>query len=145
MDRRDGAVMHEGSVETEKRIAAWRALREAKAVMEEMIAEAVRMSDTLPGYNKLKKWLPAIAAAEKDIGNVIADLDPLARVMEIRQIAAKLRHWVNVRRMRSLLSLSVQTVCSWTPNPRGSSGAPPAGSPSLKAACSAFWLMCVIN
>lgn len=86
-----GRRMHEGSVDTEKRIAAWRALREAKAVMEEMIAEAVRMSDTLPVYDKLKKWLPAIAAAEKDVGNVITDLDPLARVMEIRQIAAKLR------------------------------------------------------
>ena len=83
--------MHEGSIETEKRIAAWRALREAKAAMEEMIADAVRMSHTRPLYDKLMKWLPIIEAAEKDVGNVIADLDPLAHVMEIRQIAAKLR------------------------------------------------------
>jgi hypothetical protein len=85
------ARMHEGSVEPEKRIAAWRALREAKAAMEEMIADAVRMSDTRPMYDKFKKWLPVIAAAEKDVGNVIGDLDPLEHVMELRQVAAKLR------------------------------------------------------
>jgi hypothetical protein len=83
--------MHEGCVDTEKRIAAWRALREAKAAMEEMMTDSVRMNDTSPLYDKLKKWMPVIAAAEKDVGNVTADLDPLARVMEIRQIAAKLR------------------------------------------------------
>jgi hypothetical protein len=83
--------MHEGSVETEKRIAAWRSLREAKAAMEEIIADAVRMNDTRPMYDKLKRWLPAIAAAEKDVGNVIADLDPLQHVMGLRQVAAKLR------------------------------------------------------
>jgi hypothetical protein len=83
--------MHEGSVETEKRIAAWRALREAKAALEEIIADAVRMSDTRPVYNKIKKWLPVVAAAEKDVGNVIGDLDPLAHVMAVRQVAAKLR------------------------------------------------------
>jgi hypothetical protein len=83
--------MHEGSVDTEKRIAAWRALREARTATEEMIAEAVRMNDTRPMYDKLKKWLPAIVAAENDVGNVIADLDALQRVMDIRQVAAKLR------------------------------------------------------
>lgn len=83
--------MHEGSVETEMRIAAWRALREAKAAMEEMIADAVGMNDTRPMYDKLKRWLPVIAAAEKDVGNVIADLDPLQHVNGLRQVAAKLR------------------------------------------------------
>jgi hypothetical protein len=83
--------MHEGSVETEKRIAAWRALREAKAAMEEMMADTVGMNDTRPMYDKLKKWLPVIAAAEKDVGNVISDLDPLQHVIGLRHVAAKLR------------------------------------------------------
>jgi hypothetical protein len=83
--------MHEGSVEIGKRIAAWRALREAKEAMEGLIADAVRMKDTRPMYDKLKKWLLVVTAAEKEVGNVTADLDPLAHVMEMRQIAAKLR------------------------------------------------------
>lgn len=53
--------------------------------------DAVRMNDTRPLYDKLKKWTPVIAAAERNVGDITAELDPLAHLMEIRQIAAKLR------------------------------------------------------
>jgi hypothetical protein len=83
--------MQEDSIDPEKRVTAWRALREARQDMEGMIDDAVRTNDTRPMYDKLKKWLLIIAAAEKDVGNLIGDLDPLPHVMEIRQIVAKLR------------------------------------------------------
>jgi hypothetical protein len=83
--------MQEDSIDPEKRVTAWRALREARQDMEGMIDDAVRMNDTRPMYDKLKKWLLVITAAEKDVGNLIGDLEPLPHVMEIRQIVAKLR------------------------------------------------------
>jgi hypothetical protein len=83
--------MHEPPDETATRVAAWRVLREAREAIEEMIGEAVRTNDTRPMYDKLKRWLPIVLAAERDVGNVIGELDPAAHVMETRQIAAKLR------------------------------------------------------
>ena len=83
--------MHEGSVEPEKRIAAWRALREAKAAMEELIADAVRMNDTRPMYEKLKKWLGTVGDAEKEVGNLISDEEPFTHLLELRRIAVQLR------------------------------------------------------
>ena len=55
--------------------------------MEEIIGDAVRMSDTRPLYDKVTKWLPTVVAAEKEVGNLISDVDPLQHVMEIRRIA----------------------------------------------------------
>ena len=83
--------MHEPPDETAARVAAWRVLRDAREAIEEMIGEAVRTNDTGSMYDKLKRWLPIVLAAEKDVGNVIGELDPRDHVMETWQIAAKLR------------------------------------------------------
>jgi hypothetical protein len=82
--------MYEDSIEPQKRVAAWYALRDAKAAMEEIIAEAARTSDARLS-DKLKKWLATVTVAEKDVSNLIGELDPSQYILEIRQIAAKLR------------------------------------------------------
>jgi hypothetical protein len=75
--------------ETKQRVAAWYALRDAKAAIVGLIEEATRASNT--GLTaKLNKWLPVITAAEKHVSNLIAELDE-SKWLEIRPIALKLR------------------------------------------------------
>jgi hypothetical protein len=81
--------MNDDPEETKQRVTAWYALRDAKAAMQEMIAEAARTNDARIA-EKLNKWLPVIVAAEKHVSNVIADLDA-SKWMDIRPIAVKLR------------------------------------------------------
>ena len=59
--------------------------------MERLINEPIRTNNTHPRYDKVQKWLPVIAAAEKHLGNVMADLDP-TKWMDIRLIATQLYH-----------------------------------------------------
>lgn len=79
------------SIDSAKRVAAWRALREAKADMQAMIDEAVQASDSRPLFDKLKKWLLVVTKAEKDVGNIIGEINPMQYALEIRQISGKLR------------------------------------------------------
>ena len=79
------------SIDTEQRIAAYNALRDARKAMEEMIAEADRTNDTRPVFAKLKKWLPNVAEGEKDMGNVLSTRDPGDHLGELQQIATRMR------------------------------------------------------
>ena len=81
--------MDEDPDETKQRVAAWYALRDAKAAMAGLIEEAARANNA--GLSvKLNKWLPVITAAEKHVSNLIAELDA-SRWLDIRPIAVKLR------------------------------------------------------
>jgi len=80
--------MDEDPDETKQRVAAWYALRDAKAAMAGLIEEAARANAGLSV--KLNKWLPVITAAEKHVSNLIAELDA-SRWLDIRPIAVKLR------------------------------------------------------
>jgi hypothetical protein len=81
--------MDEDPDETKQRVAAWYALRDAKAAMAGLIEEAARANNA--GLSiKLNKWLPVITAAEKHVSDLIAELDA-SRWLDIRPIAVKLR------------------------------------------------------
>jgi hypothetical protein len=83
--------MNEGSVTTEQRLAAQVQLKKAKAGIEELLSDSLGKSDARSLFERLQRWLPTVTEAINDTGNLLSDRDPLARVMELRTIAQRLR------------------------------------------------------
>lgn len=72
----------------DRRIVAWRVLKEAKALMDELRAESAGSGLAA----KLDVWLPEIEAAAKDVSNLISDDDGLSHLPRVQQIAVKLNN-----------------------------------------------------
>jgi hypothetical protein len=82
--------MHQGSIKAEQRVAAWRALKDARDVIDDLLAEFILTKDTRHMYAKLKIWRSTIQAAIDDT-SPSSDRDPFAQLPELRKVVTQLR------------------------------------------------------
>ena len=85
-------MREDDSEATKARIVAWHLLKAAKAAMENLHDELIQQEPNSTHAAKLEKWLATVSAAADDVSNLMTESVPSKTMLEIRQVAGKLRN-----------------------------------------------------